>query len=168
MRDSSFDYMTRIWNRRSLEREFQRLWRDASRRKKTISVLFIDIDRFKEFNDSYGHEAGDRVLRATARVIERSMSRPLDLCCRWGGEEFLAVLPETSAEEARAVAERIRERISIMKLRLKCTALPLITLSIGIAASQTDAVASPSELIARADKALLLAKEQGRDQVVIA
>jgi diguanylate cyclase (GGDEF)-like protein len=167
MRDSSFDYMTKIWNRRSLEREFQRLWRDASRRKKTISVLFIDIDRFKEFNDSYGHEAGDRVLRATARVIERSMSRPLDLCCRWGGEEFLAVLPETSAEEARAVAERIRERIRIMKLRLKCTSLPQITLSIGIAASRTDAIGSPDELIARADKALLLAKEQGRDQVFI-
>ena len=179
--EASFDHLTLIRNRRSLESEFHRLWRDASRRKKPISVLFIDIDRFKQFNDTHGHAAGDRVLTATALVINRSLNRPLDLCCRWGGEEFLALLPETTAEEALFVAERIRKRIAIMKLKFHGKPLSHITLSIGIAATITrvqaeflhksksgmDQRITPEDLIARADKALLQAKELGRDRVII-
>ena len=179
--EASFDHLTLIRNRRSLESEFHRLWRDASRRKKPISVLFIDIDRFKQFNDTHGHAAGDRVLTATALVINRSLNRPLDLCCRWGGEEFLALLPETTAEEALFVAERIRKRIAIMKLKFHGKPLSHITLSIGIAATMTrvqaeflhksksgmDQQITPEDLIARADKALLQAKELGRDRVII-
>jgi diguanylate cyclase (GGDEF)-like protein len=144
-------------------------------------LLFIDIDRFKQFNDTHGHAAGDRVLTATALVINRSLNRPLDLCCRWGGEEFLALLPETTAEEALFVAERIRKRISIMKLKFHGKPLSHITLSIGIAATMTrvqaeflhksksgmDQRITPEDLIARADKALLQAKELGRDRVII-
>jgi len=179
--EASFDHLTLIRNRRSLEREFHRLWRDASRRKKPISLLFIDIDRFKQFNDTHGHAAGDRVLTATALVINRSLNRPLDLCCRWGGEEFLVLLPETTAEEALFVAERIRQRVGKMKLKFHGKPLSHITLSIGIAATMSrvqaeflhksksgmDQRTTPEDLIARADKALLQAKELGRDRVII-
>ncbi|MEI7962542.1 MAG: diguanylate cyclase [Verrucomicrobiota bacterium] len=174
-RDASLDHLTHIRNRRSFENEFHRLWVDAVRKKMSITVIFMDIDRFKGFNDACGHAAGDRVLRATARVIKRSLNRPLDICCRWGGEEFLGVLPETTAEEARSVAERIRQRIARMKLKLDGTSLPQVTLSIGIASSmprakslfKIDQGITPEDLIARADKALLQAKSEGRDRVVI-
>jgi diguanylate cyclase (GGDEF)-like protein len=178
-RDASVDHLTQLRNRRSFEKEFHRLWLDAVRKKMSITVIFMDIDRFKGFNDACGHAAGDRVLRATARVIARSLNRPLDLCCRWGGEEFLGVLPETTAEEARSVAERIRQRIGMMKLKLDGKPLPQITLSIGIASSlpqghsrakslfMLDQGITPEDLIARADKALLQAKALGRDRVVI-
>jgi diguanylate cyclase (GGDEF)-like protein len=174
-RDASLDHLTHIRNRRSLENEFHRLWVDAVCKRMSITVIFMDIDRFKGFNDACGHAAGDRVLRATARVINRSLSRPLDICCRWGGEEFLVVLPETNAEEARSVAERIRQRIARMKLKLDGKSLPQVTLSIGIASSKprakslfkTDQGLTPEDLIACADKALLQAKSEGRNRVVI-
>lgn len=173
-RDASLDHLTHIRNRRSFEKEFHRLWIDAVRKKMCITVIFIDIDRFKVFNDACGHAAGDRVLKATARLINRSLNRPLDICCRWGGEEFLGVLPETTAEEARSVAERIRQRIARMKLKLDGKPLPQVTLSIGIASSKPRAKSlfkidqgiTPEDLIARADKALLQAKTNGRDRVV--
>ncbi len=162
---ASLDHMTMIGNRRALEAELERLWRDSVRRKRPISLLFMDIDRFKEFNDTHGHGAGDRVLKATAQVIRRSMQRPLDFCGRWGGEEFVAVLPETTETEASGVAERIRALARSMKIKARGATLPEITLSIGIACSDQSTF-NAMELIDRADRAMLQAKESGRDRVV--
>lgn len=162
---ASLDHMTMIGNRRALEAELQRLWRDSVRRKRPISILFMDIDHFKEFNDTHGHAAGDRVLKATAQAISRSMQRPLDFCGRWGGEEFVAVLPETTEREAIAVAERIREATREIGIKSRGMMLSEITLSIGIATSETSTGGS-LELIDRADRAMLQAKEAGRDRVV--
>jgi len=162
---ASLDHMTMIGNRRALEAELDRLWRDSVRRGRPISLLFMDIDRFKEFNDTHGHAAGDRVLKATAQVIRGAMQRPLDFCGRWGGEEFVAVLPETTEEEASAVAERIRTSARKMRIKSRGVILPEITLSIGIACSGPS-TASPMDLIDRADRAMLQAKEAGRDRVV--
>ena len=171
--DSSLDPLTHIRNRRSFEKEFHRLWLDAVRRKIPITLFFIDIDHFKELNDLYSHAAGDRVIRSAAAVIERSLCRPLDLSCRWGGDEFLAVLPETTEEVALSVAERIRHCFSIMKLKLNGRSLPPSTLSVGIASFDpqahvhTDPEWTLETLIARADKALLKAKASGRNQIVL-
>lgn len=166
IREAAFDHMTLIRSRRSMERELQRLWRSSMRGKTPICILFLDVDRFKEFNDLHGHAAGDRVLKAVARVIHRSLHRPLDLCCRWGGEEFLITLPETRAGESLVVAEHIRGAIRKMRLKSNGKDLPQVTVSIGIASSETVTVSTPEELIAMADEALRSAKESGRDRVV--
>jgi diguanylate cyclase (GGDEF)-like protein len=166
--DASFDHMTKIRNRRSLERGLSRLWRDAMRSAQPITLLFMDIDRFKDFNDTHGHQAGDRVLKGVARIIHRSMQRPLDLCGRWGGEEFLAALPETTAKEALHVAERIRRRVALMNLKINGDPLPKISISIGIAGfPDHGSVKTLEELIKKADTALHRAKKTGRNRTVI-
>ena len=165
--DSSMDYITTISNRRSLEREFKKLWDDAARRHKWISVLFMDIDGFKKFNDAYGHETGDEVLRETALCIDRSLLRPLDFCCRWGGEEFLAVLHDTDRKQALVIAERIRDGIGKIKLKKEGQTVISITLSIGIATEMITPSKDPDTLIDQADQAMRQAKAEGRNRVVV-
>lgn len=166
--DASLDHMTQLRNRRSLERGLSRLWRESARSGNPISILFMDIDRFKEFNDTHGHQAADRMLRGAARIIHRSMRRPLDLCGRWGGEEFLAALPETTAKEALHVAERIRRRVSLMNLKINGEPLPKISLSIGVASfPDHGSVKTLEELIKKADVSLRRAKEMGRNRTVV-
>jgi len=168
LEDANLDPMTLIGNRRSMEAETERLWRDAARSGNPISLLFIDIDHFKDFNDIHGHEAGDRALKAVARFIQLSLQRPLDLCCRWGGEEFVAILPDTGPEQAVIVAERIRERVSQMTLNVNGVLIPKITLSIGIASSDRADRTTAEELTRVADQAMLRAKAEGRDRTVVA
>lgn len=163
--ESSLDHMTMIFNRRALEKEMARLWSDALRRNAPLSLLFIDIDHFKDFNDSWGHDAGDRVLWKVARLIQHSMRRPLDTCCRWGGEEFVAVLPETSLEAAGMIAGHIVEGAHWLRIHMKGAILPPITLSIGISSSKQEGIDSLEELIRRADEAMLRAKQEGRDRI---
>lgn len=168
LEDANLDPMTLIGNRRSMEAETERLWRDAARSGDPISLLFIDIDHFKDFNDIHGHAVGDRALKAVARFIQLSLQRPLDLCCRWGGEEFVAILPDTRQEQAVIVAERIRERVSQMTLNVNGVLIPKITLSVGIASSDRADRTTADELISQADQAMLRAKAEGRDRTVVA
>ena len=167
MMDSSMDYITTIANRRALERKFKMLWDDAARREKRISVLFMDIDHFKKFNDVYGHETGDEVLKKTALCIDWSLLRPLDFCCRWGGEEFLAVLHDTDTKEALIIAERIKDCISKIKLKKEGQTVISITLSIGIATEMITPSKDPDTLIDCADQAMRQAKAEGRNRVVV-
>ena len=125
-----------------------------------ISLLFADIDHFKRVNDAFGHEAGDRVLAATAEAF-RAMARETDTLIRWGGEEFVLVLPHTSAHEAQALIERLGRR----GLGGLPDALP-VTVSIGLAHFPGDAVRDAYDLVALADKRMYRAKQAGRNRFV--
>ena len=166
--ESLVDHVTLISNRRAMELELKRLWLDVGRRDEAISVLFMDIDHFKAFNDFHGHEIGDRVLKEVAAMIEAGMKRPLDFCCRWGGEEFVAVLPDTDLQEALTVAENIRKSLASLAVNATNRTLPGITLSIGIASTREVRRVMPLHLVEKADKAMLRAKLAGRDRVVTA
>jgi len=159
------DALTGLFNRRYMENHLATLIEQAAARGKPLAVLQLDIDYFKSINDTYGHDAGDDVLRDFALRIKRSI-RGIDLACRSGGEEFVIVMPETDLAVAAMVAERLRRRIAAEPFVISQgqRSIP-VTLSIGIAAlrGQDDTAAS---LIKRADQALYLAKRDGRNRVV--
>jgi two-component system cell cycle response regulator len=159
------DALTGLFNRRYLENHLATLIEQAGARGKPLAVMVLDIDYFKSINDSYGHDAGDDVLRDFALRIKRSI-RGIDLACRCGGEEFVVVMPETDIAVAAMVAERLRRRIAAEPFPISqgTKSIP-VTLSIGIAAlrGEDDKAAT---LIKRADQALYRAKHEGRNRVV--
>jgi two-component system cell cycle response regulator len=159
------DALTGLFNRRYMENHLATLIEQAAARGKPLSALMLDIDYFKAINDTYGHDAGDDVLRDFALRIKRSI-RGIDLACRTGGEEFVIVMPETDMAVAAMVAERLRRRIAAEPFAVNQgqRSIP-VTLSIGIAAlrGQDDNAAS---LLKRADQALYRAKRDGRNRVV--
>ncbi|MDE1972010.1 MAG: PleD family two-component system response regulator [Hyphomicrobiales bacterium] len=159
------DGLTGLFNRRYMENHLGTLIEQAAARGKPLAVMVLDIDYFKSINDTYGHDAGDDVLRDFALRVKRSI-RGIDLACRVGGEEFVVVMPETDMAVAAMVAERLRRRIASEPFSISqgSQSLP-VTLSIGIAAlrGQDDNAAA---LIKRADQALYRAKRDGRNRVV--
>jgi len=164
LRDLSIhDGLTELFNHRhimeTLTGEFQR----AGRYEGAVSVLMIDIDRFKLVNDTYGHQAGDAVLRELARLLVGAL-RSVDVVGRYGGEEFMAVLPETGPDEARLTAERLRGLVEERSISVSGHALDL-TVSIGVATYPRQDVASVSDLIRLSDGALYRAKASGRNRV---
>jgi diguanylate cyclase (GGDEF)-like protein len=165
---SMTDFNTGLKNRRALEEELSRLLFQALRKNSPLSVLFIDIDHFKPFNDLHGHDMGDRILRIVAQCIAELSRRPLDYCCRWGGEEFVMVLPETTEEEAVIVANKLKESVEKMEIKeMRLTLHEQITLSIGIATTRSCPNPTPEALINLADQAMLRAKIEGRNRVVM-
>jgi len=161
------DGLTQLKNRRAFDVEFPRLWKDAMRTKQSISALFIDIDHFKVFNDDYGHECGDIALKAVADAIQRSVSRPLDICCRWGGEEFAVVLPNTTEHSAISLADGIMKAVRSIRFDFPCDKRPKISVSIGIASTIVREENQTDDLIDMADKAMYLAKQAGRDRYAL-
>lgn len=161
------DGLTKIKNRRAFDTEFPRLWKDAIRSKEPISALFIDIDHFKNFNDEHGHECGDIVLVAVAKTISKCVSRPLDFCCRWGGEEFVVVLPETDGRGATLLAREILTKVRSIKLNFPCEHPPTVTVSIGIASMIVTNENQTDDIVDMADKAMYFAKQSGRDNYAI-
>lgn len=160
------DALTGLSNRRYLDTHLKILFERAAARKRPMSVCLVDIDRFKLVNDTYGHEAGDDVLREfSARV--RAMVRGADLACRYGGEEFIVVMPNTSLDIASKVAERLREMVEQTPFQLTSGLKITVTASIGIAETSVDC-ATPEQLLREADKALYKAKQEGRNRVVAA
>ncbi|MCF1434197.1 PleD family two-component system response regulator [Agrobacterium vitis] len=160
------DDLTGLHNRRYLDTHIKVLFERSSLRKQPLSVCLVDIDRFKLVNDTYGHEAGDDVLREFAARI-RATVRGADLACRYGGEEFVVVMPDTSQEMAGTVAERLREMVEKKPFRLQSGGELNVTASLGIATAG-DEVASPEQLLRQADRALYQAKTEGRNRVVSA
>ena len=165
--DSQLDPLTGIPNRRAAEEACTRIWGDAFRRQEILSVLFMDIDHFKLINDTYGHDAGDMMLKAVAHCIQKSLHRPLDFCCRWGGEEFVAILSDTSQEAALDIAETILDCVRKISLIHEGAPLPQVTISIGVATSTSDDWGNPQQMFSRADSAVLKAKREGRNRVVL-
>jgi two-component system, cell cycle response regulator len=159
------DGLTGLFNRRYMETHLGTLVDQAAARGKPITVLVLDIDYFKAINDSYGHDAGDDVLREFALRI-RKATRNIDLACRYGGEEFVIVMPETDMAVATAVAERLRRRIATEPFAIQKGARHLeVTISIGIAAL-AGVEDNAATILKRADQALYRAKRDGRNRVV--
>jgi diguanylate cyclase (GGDEF)-like protein len=163
-RDAAEDPLTGLANRRTLDARLAVEHRRVRRHGAPLSVLMLDLDRFKRVNDEYGHAAGDRVLAVAAGVL-RDELRAIDLGARFGGEEFLAMLPDTPLEDAMRVAERVRRRIAAMPVQYQGVDIH-VTVSIGVA--QLDDGERIAEFIARADAALYEAKRGGRDRCVAA
>ena len=159
------DTLTGLPNRRALEEFFRKVQLAAMEQGEAVSVLLIDIDHFKRFNDEFGHGVGDQVLRLMAKVLREGV-REIDLPARYGGEELIAVLPNADLAVCTAVAERIRRSVAECHISRRSTgeALPGITVSIGVA--QFQGGESMADLIDRCDQALYLAKKMGRNRVV--
>ena len=158
------DALTGLHNRRYMETHVGSLVEQAAARGKPLTILVLDIDYFKSINDTHGHDAGDDVLREFAVRIRKSI-RGIDLACRYGGEEFVVVMPETDMAVATVVAERLRRRIASEPFRIQQGGrLVEVTISIGIAALGRDDTAA--SVLKRADQALYRAKRDGRNRVV--
>ncbi|EXF46383.1 putative GGDEF domain protein [Pseudomonas sp. BAY1663] len=157
---STLDSLTGIANRRLLTERLREESERAKRYGRPMCVVMLDIDRFKLINDEYGHEVGDRVLIEVVRVMEAE-TREQDLCGRWGGEEFLILMPESTAEEAEVVMQRLRDSIAALAVRVNNDLLS-VTASMGVAELRPDETYSST--INRADVALLRAKRSGRNR----
>lgn len=164
-KESMVDGLTGIFNRRWLDEKLRSLVIRARRDHYPLSILILDIDHFKRFNDEFGHSAGDLVIQAVTKTFSGNV-RPLDLSARFGGEEFCVLLPYTNIAGGKIAAERIRQLVADIAVTVEGQELPKITISAGVACLQPEE--SDTELIARADKALYRAKENGRNRVELA
>nr|WP_242684298.1 sensor domain-containing diguanylate cyclase [Paraburkholderia hospita] len=159
------DGLTGLPNRRTLGEILEQEWRRARRTRSMFSLLFVDIDRFKAYNDTYGHQAGDDALAAVARCIRDNIRRPADSAARYGGEEFVVVLPDTSPAGASQIAEQIRSAISALAIEHAGSEYGRVTASIGAASWLPDQHGDVSAVIRAADEALYSAKAMGRNRV---
>ena len=157
---SFVDSLTEIGNRRQFERILDLEWRRAVRSGSPISLILADIDHFKRFNDTHGHQIGDRCLRDVATLLDSIVQRAGDQVARYGGEEFAAILPDTDAEGAASIAERMRQAVEGLE-----TDGGRVTVSFGVATVIAKDHSSADALIAAADSALYDAKREGRNRV---
>ncbi len=161
------DSLTGLNNRRTLDEILDHEWRRAMRTRSALSLLFVDVDWFKTYNDTYGHPAGDRALTAVAKCIGDCVRRPADNAARYGGEEFVVVLPDTPTEGAAAVAERIRSAISDLSIEHAGSEYGRVTASIGAVAWTAERGMDVIAVLRAADEALYRAKAGGRNKVAL-
>ncbi|MCK8826793.1 GGDEF domain-containing protein [Natroniella acetigena] len=163
---ASKDELTGFANRRLLNQTLKREWKRARRKAASLALIMIDLDYFKEYNDNYGHQAGDKCLQKIAKKFEEFVLRPADLVARYGGEEFVVLLPETGLSGAIKVAERIRTGVESLKLPHQDSQVSdYVTISAGVAIAKPESNNGLEQLIKVADEALYLAKKEGRNQV---
>jgi diguanylate cyclase (GGDEF)-like protein/PAS domain S-box-containing protein len=160
------DSLTGLYNRRYLTEMLDRETRRAVRSEQSLGLLMMDLDHFKKFNDTYGHDAGDTVLRETATFLGKSV-RAEDIVCRFGGEEFVVILPAADLKATQARGERIRSKLREQAVLHQGQSLGMITVSVGVAALPQHGT-SPKDLLEAADAALYRAKREGRDRVAVA
>ncbi|HBB35767.1 MAG TPA: diguanylate cyclase [Cyanobacteria bacterium UBA8803] len=160
------DPLTGLFNRRYMEESLERELHRAQRKKQPMGIAMLDIDHFKQFNDTFGHEAGDAVLRTLGQFLQRNI-RASDIVCRYGGEELLLILPEASLKDTTQRAEEIRQGVKCLNVEHRHQSLGAITVSLGVASFPDNGVTGEA-LIAGADAALYRAKAEGRDRVVTA
>jgi two-component system, cell cycle response regulator len=161
---SNTDYLTGLFNRRYLMKELEKEFQRCSRKSSNLSLVILDVDHFKQVNDTHGHLQGDIVLHKVAQQLQNEL-RSYDIAARYGGEEFIAVLPETSLSEAALVAERIRAAVQALTFNGELRSLS-ITVSLGVAGFKLSECRSVDGLIKLADDALFRAKDNGRNRVV--
>jgi len=160
------DGLTRLANRRRFDERLVEAWHDHARRRAPLALVLADIDRFKDFNDGYGHPAGDAALRRVAQSSAACARSPLDLVARYGGEELVTLLPDTDVEGAVRFAERQRVAVISLEIPHRDNDPGILTLSLGVASCVPRVDVHPESLIERADAALYEAKRMGRNQVV--
>jgi diguanylate cyclase (GGDEF)-like protein len=165
---SYVDVITEVSNRRSFDEELAMEWRRSTRTRSSLSLLMVDIDGFKAFNDALGHQAGDKCLRTVAAVISECVRRAGDTVARYGGEEFVVLLSDTEAPGAAILAERIRSAIEQRNISHPAMLRGRLTVSIGVATTTGRESVEPSMLVRGADAALYQAKRDGRNLVRVA
>lgn len=164
---ASLDGLTQIPNRRRLNEHLAQQWKQMAREGLPLSIILCDIDYFKQYNDAYGHLAGDDCLKLVAQTLHDIVRRPLDLVARFGGEEFAVVLPHTDLEGALTVAEQMQAAIAALQIAHNDSRVAShLTLSMGIATTIPTTDRSPNTLVDDADQQLYLAKQQGRNRIV--
>jgi diguanylate cyclase (GGDEF)-like protein len=159
------DGLTGLYNRRTLVEILNKEWRRARRTRSVLSLLFVDIDRFKAYNDTYGHQAGDDALAAVGQCISENIRRPADTAARYGGEEFVVVLPNTDASGAAHIAEKIRAAVSDLNIEHAGSEFGRVTATVGAASTMPEGDSDVSAMIRTADEALYSAKTTGRNKV---
>jgi diguanylate cyclase (GGDEF)-like protein len=161
------DGLTGLTNRRAFDETLQNELRRSVRTKSPLSLFLVDVDRFKAFNDAYGHPAGDDCLKSIAGLLRKTLRRPADTAARYGGEEFVAILPDTSLEGAFELAETLRGAVAGLNLEHIGSEKGIVTVSIGISTYDGDGglASSAADLVKTADDALYEAKASGRDRV---
>lgn len=165
---SNRDGLTNIANRRHFDESLQREWAVALRQQQQVSLLMMDVDCLKEYNDTYGHLAGDEVIKRIAVAMKQSVKRSTDLVARYGGDEFVVLLADTDVDGAMHVAAEIQAAVADCKItQVPSAASAQVTLSIGICSMVPSRETSPSDLIARGDRALYQAKQAGRDRILV-
>ncbi|MGB5346655.1 MAG: diguanylate cyclase [Woeseia sp.] len=162
------DPLTSIYNRRYFDRQLAREWQRALRQQSTISLIYLDVDHFKRFNDALGHLEGDHCLRAVADALQRSVSRQFDVACRIGGEEFALILPMTPREGAERVARRVLQLIWDLEIHHPRNVADVVTASIGVGAAIPHQGGRPEQFIDAVDRAMFEAKSQGRNRICCA
>ncbi|WJW74750.1 PleD family two-component system response regulator [Thiohalobacter sp. IOR34] len=166
---SSLDGLTGIANRRQFDKTLEQEWRRARRNRSQLSLIMLDIDYFKHYNDHLGHQCGDDCLRSVARALDEVVCRNGDLIARYGGEEFAVIMPDTSLKGAHQVAENIRQAITDLQIEHPASDIGRhLTLSIGVASAEPSEQGSPAALLTRADQALYQAKDKGRNRIELA
>lgn len=162
---SSLDALTGISNRRRFDEYLDQEWLRAARDAKTFSLILIDIDHFKAYNDNYGHQGGDECLRKVARALDGALMRPGDMVARYGGEEFAVILPDTDLDGAAVIAEKLRSSIDTLGLEHQHSKTSdHVTISLGVASIVPRDGGVPATLVKMADDALYEAKEGGRNR----
>lgn len=165
---SRIDGLTNLYNRREFDLRIESDWADHVRRQAELSLILIDVDNFKGYNDHYGHGAGDDTLVAIGGALKSAVSRPTDLVARYGGEELVVLLPNTDRNGALLVAEQLRKAVQSLEITHSETAAGVVTISLGVATTVPARGASADDFLDAADQALYRAKEQGRNQVAAA
>ncbi len=166
---SYLDGLTGVANRRMFDNRLQVEWSNAQRTSQPLSLILLDIDYFKEYNDHYGHIQGDDCLKNVALALSGAVVRPRDLMARYGGEEFVLLLPETDAQAAAQVAERCRQLIHEQQIQhAHSQVAPLLTLSLGVGTLIPGPFDQPQALLEQVDRLLYKAKHSGRNQAVLA
>lgn len=166
---STTDGLTGLANRRHFDAVWQAEWQRAARGGLPLALVLIDVDQFKSYNDHYGHQAGDDCLRRVAAIMAREARRSGELVARYGGEEFVLVLPGAGTDEARTVAERLRQAVESERMvHAAIAGVDVVTISLGVASGRPRHAADAETLLREADGALYLAKQQGRNRVMTA
>jgi diguanylate cyclase (GGDEF)-like protein len=164
---STTDGLTGIANRRMFDELSIREWRRCERKQKPLSLVLVDVDYFKLFNDKYGHQVGDACLREIAAQVAKAAPRATDLAARYGGEEFVLVLGETDVDGAKWVANRLRQQVAELNITHTATSSRHVTISCGVASVMPEGELTLDVLLKSADRALYQAKAAGRDRVVV-
>lgn len=165
---SRYDELTGLANRRAFDQELETVWNLSHREEAPLSLAMVDIDHFKEYNDTYGHPAGDEVLERVASALQEVARRASDLVARYGGEEFAVILPQVPEEEAGELGERMRSRVEACGIEHGASSAgDVVTVSVGVATAPdvSRSEGGREELVERADRALYRAKEAGRNRV---